>query len=322
MSAVLSADYSTRVARRSTVQSVPPTSEPLSPADVKQHLRITASNEDTLIAAQLTAARLWAEMFTRRQFVRAEWKLYLDQFPCGPIRVPRPPLISVSSIQYVDTAGAAQTLATSLYQVDPYHQPGLIVPAYGQTWPTTRDGTPNAVTVTYLAGYGAMTKTRLDLASVQAGDTITINGVTFTAHATVTTASAREFAISGADAADASELVALLNNQTYGLPAAKLNIVAANTDDAGTATARITLTPTPGTTITATASAATVTISTNYECSTADSIAAVPETIKAALKLTVGHWYENREAFAEGALAEVPMAVKSLLWGERVLEFQ
>lgn len=317
---VLSADYSTRLARRSMVQTVPPAGEPLSPADFKQHQKISASDEDTLIAAQLSAARRWAETFTRRQFVLATWKLYLDRFPCYALRLPRPPLISVSSIQYVDTAGATQTLDDSLYQVDHNHEPGLIVPDFGQVWPTTRDGTPNAVTVTYLAGYGAIDKTRLDLASVLAGTTVTVNGITFTAHATTTTASAREFAISGVDAADASELVGLLNNQTYGLPAAKVNVVASNLDAAGTATARITLTPTPGTTIVATASAATVTISTNYECTTADSIAAVPETIKAPIKLLTGHYYENREAFTEGALAEVPMAVKTLLWSERVLE--
>ncbi len=48
---------------------------------------------------------------------------------------------------------------------------------------------------------------------------------------------------------------------------------------------------------------------------------AVPHTIKAAIKLLVGHLYENREAVALDASAVVlPMAVESLLSGEKVPE--
>lgn len=317
-------------ARYSLKRTVPPVGEPLSPADVKQHLRITASDEDTLIAGYITAAREWIEIFTNRTLVKSTWQYKADGFACGyriddpydcGLRLPRAPLISVSSIAYLDTNGDSQTLASSVYDVDVNTEPGLVSLAYNQAWPTIRSQR-NAITVTYLAGYGATTKTILTLASVQAGDTVTVNGVTFTAHAATTTPANREFSVSGSDAADATALVALLNDQTYGLPAAKVNVSADNLDASGTATARIVLTPTPGTTITATASAATVTIGTSYECTTGESIAAVPETIKAALKLLCGHWYEHREAFAEGALTEVPLAVETLLWGERVLEFE
>lgn len=43
---------------------------------------------------------------------------------------------------------------------------------------------------------------------------------------------------------------------------------------------------------------------------------AVPETIRAALKLLVGHWYRNREGVAEGQLGAVPMGVAALLGAE------
>ena len=48
--------------------------------------------------------------------------------------------------------------------------------------------------------------------------------------------------------------------------------------------------------------------------------AAVPEPLKMAIKLIVGHWYENREAVAvTGAIPkEMPMAVDYLLWPYRV----
>ena len=51
---------------------------------------------------------------------------------------------------------------------------------------------------------------------------------------------------------------------------------------------------------------------------------AVPESIQQAIKLIVGHLYENREdvVIAQGiSVSQVPMAAKALLWPERVLSF-
>lgn len=46
----------------------------------------------------------------------------------------------------------------------------------------------------------------------------------------------------------------------------------------------------------------------------------VPEEYKQAIKLLVGHWYENRETVIVGSQAnEIPMGVKSLLWLDRVV---
>lgn len=58
----------------------------------------------------------------------------------------------------------------------------------------------------------------LTLSGVTAGQTITINGLTFTAHATTTTAANREFSIAGTDTQDATELTTVLNDATYGVP--------------------------------------------------------------------------------------------------------
>jgi uncharacterized phiE125 gp8 family phage protein len=40
---------------------------------------------------------------------------------------------------------------------------------------------------------------------------------------------------------------------------------------------------------------------------------AVPDNIKAAMKLMISHWYENREAVTPGSLNELPVAVNMLL---------
>jgi uncharacterized phiE125 gp8 family phage protein len=47
--------------------------------------------------------------------------------------------------------------------------------------------------------------------------------------------------------------------------------------------------------------------------------ATVPEAIKAAMKLLIGHWYATREAVTFGtAGTEIPMAVSALLWPYKV----
>ncbi|MDD4985870.1 MAG: head-tail connector protein [Dehalococcoidales bacterium] len=45
--------------------------------------------------------------------------------------------------------------------------------------------------------------------------------------------------------------------------------------------------------------------------------AAVPQSIKQAILLLVGHWYENRESVSPTDLKEIPAGVVSLLWMER-----
>ncbi len=60
-------------------------------------------------------------------------------------------------------------------------------------------------------------KANVTLANVSAGDTVTINGLTFTGHATTTTAANREFAVNGTDTQDGDGLVTCLQDATYGL---------------------------------------------------------------------------------------------------------
>lgn len=56
-----------------------------------------------------------------------------------------------------------------------------------------------------------------------------------------------------------------------------------------------------------------------YVAGYGDDGSAVPVSYQQALKLLVGHWYENREATIAGTIArEIPLAVDSLLWLDRV----
>ncbi len=137
----------------SIYEVTPPAAEPITLADAKEHLRVSHSADDDYITALTITARRWCEGLTRRQLVQATLEYTLDGFPArGEIEIPRPPLVSVTSIKYTDTDGSEATWSSSLYTVDARSTPGRIYPAYGQTYPQTR-AEPNAVRILFVAGY-------------------------------------------------------------------------------------------------------------------------------------------------------------------------
>lgn len=139
------------------VQTSAPAVEPFTVADAKVWLRCDRTDEDTLIESLISAARQGAEDYLNRALITQTWALYLDRFPSdrAPIRIPNPPLQSVSSITYVDVDGATQTWASSNYQVDNKSTVGEVVLKASTSYPATQTGMINAVVVTFVCGYGA-----------------------------------------------------------------------------------------------------------------------------------------------------------------------
>lgn len=133
----------------------PPTMDPVSVSEAKSHpaFHVDGSEDDSAIAGLIASARGKGEAITRRAFMPQTLELVLDEFP-RVIVLPCPPLVSVTSIKYIDGDGVEQTLSASMYSVDTSSEPGKIVEAYGQSWPSTRD-IPNAVRVRYVAGYAS-----------------------------------------------------------------------------------------------------------------------------------------------------------------------
>lgn len=138
----------------------PPTVAPLSLDETKAHLRVEFDKEDDLIRGLITGAREAFERETGRQLLTATWRLFLDRFPRfdrEPIELPRPPLQSVSSIKYLDSAGAEQPWASSEYTTEalsgPKAERGVVFPKPDKEYPVTRV-IPNAVTIDFIAGYG------------------------------------------------------------------------------------------------------------------------------------------------------------------------
>lgn len=131
-----------------------PQFEPLTLAEVKLHCRVIGSDDDTLLASLIVAARQRAEHELERSLMLQTWSQVIDSFEEGDIRLGMPPVIDVDSVEYVDTAGVLQPLATDQWSFLSSPNPGFVVPAYGAAWPATLD-VAEAVTVTFRAGYSS-----------------------------------------------------------------------------------------------------------------------------------------------------------------------
>lgn len=239
----------------------PPDAEPITLAEAKAHCRVDGDSEDALLTTLIRAARLEAERQTGRAIPAQTWKSTYDAFPDWYFRLPKAPLISVTSIVYTATDGTSTTLASTAYTVSTASDPGLIEPSYDSSiWPTARE-IIDAVAVTFKAGWAS---TSIAAATATGAQTVT--------------------------------------------PGSMAGIVAAGvlTIDSGTKQEQVTVTSVTSTTFTATFARA---------HDTACKVSAVPDDVQAAIKLLVGHWYANREETTEGALSEIPMAAKALLFG-------
>lgn len=138
----------------SWTQTVAPTTKPLSLDEVKDFCQVEHGSDDQTLYALIDSATEYVQEYQWSQLITATWVQRMDRFPCGPIELHPNPAASVTTVQYVDTGGTTQTLTVSTdYTVDLYRRPGIILPAYGTSWPATR-GYINDVVITFTAGYG------------------------------------------------------------------------------------------------------------------------------------------------------------------------
>jgi len=132
-----------------------PSEEPISTAEIKTRLRVTSAEFDNEIGDLAQDARAQVEHDASVCLVTQTLTLSLDRFPTGRvIDLKRPPVQSVTSVGYTDDDRTAQTFAASKYDVDTGSKPGRIVLRESESWPTIEYGFPNAVVVTFVAGYG------------------------------------------------------------------------------------------------------------------------------------------------------------------------
>jgi len=133
-----------------------PTADILSLTEAKDHLRVDDTDSDTYITDLISVVTQMLDGRSGtlgRALMTQTWELAIEEFD-DDIRLPLPPLQSVTSVKYYDVNNTLQTLATSVYTVLADDLGSFIEVVVGQHWPVIypRD---DAVVIQYVCGYGA-----------------------------------------------------------------------------------------------------------------------------------------------------------------------
>jgi uncharacterized phiE125 gp8 family phage protein len=147
-----------------------PSLEPITLAEAKAQCNVDTTDFDGVLDIFIKSARAAAENYMGAAIMQRSLDMTIDIFPSDAdigfevapawnqqhtVAAP----ISVTSVTYIDTAGATQTLAGSAYTLDDSFASGSfwLLPAYNTDWPDTREQA-NAVTVRYQVGYDTTAK--------------------------------------------------------------------------------------------------------------------------------------------------------------------
>jgi uncharacterized phiE125 gp8 family phage protein len=137
-----------------TVVTVSPISEPVSLAEARSQCRIDGTDSDGDLNRYIIAARTLIEEYTGTKLVSQTVLMQASRF-CDLIDLPTAPIISVSSVKYLDTTGVEQTLDTSVYELVNTGLDPQIRLKINQTWPSARP-VSDAVRVTATVGYSTV----------------------------------------------------------------------------------------------------------------------------------------------------------------------
>lgn len=131
----------------------PAANEPVSLDEAKAQLRVDGDDENDFITGLIAAARGYFEETAHRALISQTWRVTLDEW-FDEIELPRAPLQAVTFIKYRDADGVQATVDSSTYLVDTESEPGRIVLAKSQSWPSGELHRLNPIQITYVAGYG------------------------------------------------------------------------------------------------------------------------------------------------------------------------
>ena len=136
---------------RPVIVTTAATGEPIETDDAVAHLRAQGAGDEIEIAAMVATARSMVEsqtgikLFTQTVTLRTDEWADLAHLPVAPVQ-------SITSIAYTDTAGASQTLSTSVYEARLYGlEPGIAL-KYDPVWPTIQTG--SQIVSVAIVGYG------------------------------------------------------------------------------------------------------------------------------------------------------------------------
>tara|TARA_R110002074_G_C12426503_1_gene656426 strand:- start:621 stop:1184 length:564 start_codon:yes stop_codon:yes gene_type:complete len=125
-------------------------SEPVTLDEARAHLRLDTENEDMLLGAFLTAARVTLEAQTRRAFVTQSWRLILDAWPEPAVTLPLAPVSAITSVTMNDE-GAPRVVSPALYDIALEGDAPRLAAKGGWPAPSRRVG---GIHIDFTAGYG------------------------------------------------------------------------------------------------------------------------------------------------------------------------
>lgn len=129
-----------------------PAEEPVTLADARAQLRLDGTEENALVTALIAAARAALEAETRRALMTQSWRLVLDAWPQGAVRLPLAPLQAVIAVAIAGADGTMSTLDPESYDVAPAGDAPRLMPKAGAAWPqpALRLG---GIAIDFTAGY-------------------------------------------------------------------------------------------------------------------------------------------------------------------------
>lgn len=131
---------------------VTPPVEPVTLSEAKQHLRVDVPDDDALIQRCVASARRWAESYSRRAFASQTWDVYYSAWSAA-FEIPLPPLQNVVSVSYRTSAGETLVVSPAVYLADTVAEPGRVLLAPGQSWPSVPLWPVNPVVIRAAVGY-------------------------------------------------------------------------------------------------------------------------------------------------------------------------
>jgi uncharacterized phiE125 gp8 family phage protein len=283
-----------------------PTGEPLTVDEVITQLRLPEEESEDYISGLITIARQHFEEHDDRRLCTQTWKLTLDHFPYyrgysniypsasyfSGFELPLRPVQVVNSLKYCDTDGILQTLDPALYEVDLSSFIACVRPIYGGSWPSTRFQ-KNAVEIEFVVGYGDAVSTPDPVFDgTNYNLTLTPSWLTTTLPSAKTTAG---FHIEFGTVSPASATLEVLAQA--GTPLQQLAHFTADIDEA--------------------VSEADIAFPATL-AAPATLVGGIPKTLKQALLLLIGHFYENREeTIVGGPIQNIPMGYQRLVGANR-----
>lgn len=123
-------------------------------ATAKAHLRVDDDDSDTYISSLVEVASDVVGEMAGKALINQTWQLQLGM-TSGRSRVylPNAPVSSITSISYFDTDDQSQSEDTANYTLTGDNDAAWLMPTGTGVWPSMKDR-PDALTITYVAGYG------------------------------------------------------------------------------------------------------------------------------------------------------------------------